>query len=73
MAPPMSESHRPVYKRAGVREVWLVDPIERTVTLYRLEAGHYGRAATLELKGQTSLTAVPGVIIDWDQVLAEIP
>ena len=62
----------PVYERAGVREVWLVDPIERTLTIHRLEAGHYGRAALLELKGQTPLTAVPGVTIDWDQVLDEI-
>ena len=61
------------YERAGVREVWLIDPIVRTLTLYRLEAGHYGRATFLELKGQTPLTAVSGVTIDWDQVLAGIP
>jgi Uma2 family endonuclease len=63
----------PVYERAGVREVWLVDPIDRTLTLYRLEAGRYGRATLLELNGKTPITAVPGVTIDWDQVLAEIP
>ncbi len=62
----------PVYERAGVREVWLVQPIERTVTIYHLEAGHYGPATTLELRGQTPLRAVPGVTIDWDQVLARI-
>jgi Uma2 family endonuclease len=62
----------PVYERAGVREVWLIDPIKRTLTLYRLEAGRYGRATLLELKGQTALTAVPGVTIDWDKVLARI-
>ena len=62
----------PVYERAGVREVWLIDPINRTLTLYRLKAGHYGHATRLELKGQTSLTAVSGVIIDWNQVLAEL-
>ena len=62
----------PVYERAGVREVWLIDPIERTLALHRLEAGRYGRATLLELKGQTPLTAVPDVTIDWDQVLANI-
>ena len=62
----------PAYERAGVREVWLIQPIDRTLTIYRLEAGHYGRATLLELKGQTPLTAVPGVIIDWDRVLAKI-
>ena len=63
----------PVYERAGVREVWLIDPIVRTLTLYRLEAGHYRPATLLELKGKTPITAVPGVTIDWDEALAEIP
>ena len=62
----------PAYERAGVRELWLVHPLDRTLTLYRLEAGRYGRATRLDLKGQTPLTAVPGVTIDWDEVLAEI-
>ena len=62
----------PAYERAGVREVWLVQPIDRTVTIYRLEAGRYGPATRLELKGKTPLTAVPGVSIDWDEVLAEM-
>ena len=59
----------PAYERAGVREVWLVHPLDRTLTIYRLEAGHYGRATCLELKGQTPLTAVPDVTVDWDEVL----
>jgi Uma2 family endonuclease len=60
------------YERAGVREAWLVHPTDRTVAIYRLEEGHYGRASLLELKGQTPLTAVPGVTIDWDRVLAKL-
>jgi Uma2 family endonuclease len=60
------------YERAGVREVWLIHPTALTLTIYRLEAGHYGRPSILELKGQTELTAVPGVIIDWDEVLAQL-
>ena len=62
----------PAYERAGVREVWLVHPIDCTLTIYRLETGRYGSGTCLELKGQTPLTAVPGVTIDWDEVLAEI-
>jgi Uma2 family endonuclease len=57
------------YERAGVREVWLIDPVDRTLTIYQLEAGSYGRATLLELKGRTQLTAVPGVTIDWARVL----
>ena len=62
----------PVYERAGVREVWLIDPSDRTLTLYRLEGGRYGRGTRLELKGKTPITAVSGVTIDWDEVLADI-
>jgi Uma2 family endonuclease len=60
------------YERAGVREVWLIDPVDRTLTIYQLEAGCYGRATPLELKGRTQLTAVPGVTIDWARVLARM-
>ena len=60
------------YERAGVREVWLIDPVDRTLTVYLLEAGYYGRATVLELKGRTQLTAVPGVTLDWARVLAKM-
>jgi Uma2 family endonuclease len=60
------------YERAGVREVWLIDPVDRTLTIYQLEAGCYGRATPLELKGRAQLTAVPGVTIDWTRVLARM-
>ena len=62
----------PAYERAGVREVWLINPVDRTVAIYRLEAGRYGDATVLQLKGKTQLTAVPGVIVDWDQALAKV-
>lgn len=62
----------PVYERAGVREVWLIHPIERTLAIYCLEAGRYGPATLLELKGKTQLTAVADVTVDWDRLLADI-
>jgi len=62
----------PAYERAGVREVWLIHPIDRTVAIYKLEAGCYGRATLVELKGKTALTAVPGVTIDWDRMIAKL-
>ncbi|MBV8804234.1 MAG: Uma2 family endonuclease [Sinobacteraceae bacterium] len=63
---------RAVYERAGVRELWLVHPIERKLTIYRLEDGHYGPATILELEGQTPIAAVPGVSIDWDRLLINV-
>jgi Uma2 family endonuclease len=61
------------YERAGVREAWIINPTDRTVSIYQLEAGCYRRATILELKGKTHLTAVPGVPIDWARVLAKMP
>ena len=60
------------YERAGVREVWLIEPVDRTLTIYKLAAGRYGPATVLELKGRTQLTAVPDVTIDWARVLADM-
>jgi len=62
----------PAYERAGVREAWLINPIDRTVSIYQLEGGRYGRPTVVELKGRTQLGAVDGVTIDWDRVLAKI-
>lgn len=62
----------PVYERAGVREVWLIHPLDRTLTVYRLEGDRYACPTTLELKGKTRLTAVPDVSIDWDQLFADL-
>lgn len=56
------------YERAGVCEVWLIDPTERTVTIHRMEAGHYAPPTVLELRGCTAITAVPGISIDWDRL-----
>lgn len=61
-----------VYERAGVREVWLIHPTDRIVTIYRLEAGSYGRPTILDLKGQTQIAAVPELTIDWDQMFADV-
>jgi Uma2 family endonuclease len=63
----------PAYERAGVREVWLIDPIARTLSIYRLEQGHYGSPTDLQLTGQTSLSAVPGVTVNWDRLIARMP
>lgn len=54
------------YERAGVPEVWLIDPADRTVTIHRAAGGRYGQPVVLELRGRTAITVVPGVSIDWD-------
>jgi Uma2 family endonuclease len=62
----------PVYERAGVKEVWTLQPSDRTLSIYLLAGGGYGRPAILELKGKTAMTAVPDVTIDWDRIIARL-
>ena len=62
----------PLYERAGVSEVWLIHPTDRTLAIYRLEDGRYGRPIYQELKGQTLLSAVLGVSIDWDRMMTRL-
>ncbi|MDT0498798.1 Uma2 family endonuclease [Algiphilus sp. W345] len=58
---------RALYERYGVPEYWLVHPVDRILTIYRLDAGaRYGAADIRELGGQTEVAAVPGLEIDWD-------
>lgn len=57
---------RALYERHGVREYWLIHPVDRLLTLYRLgEDGRYGAPELLELIGCTEVAALPGVRIDW--------
>lgn len=60
------------YERAGVPELWLIHPADRTLTIYLLGDGGYGRPTLQELSGRTQLTAVPGVSIDWDRLLSQL-
>ncbi len=64
---------RRIYERAGVQEYWLVHPIDRMVTIYRLVNGEYGKPAVQELKGETAVGVLPGVVIAWDALVARLP
>jgi Uma2 family endonuclease len=62
----------PVYERAGVPEVWLINFEARTVAIYRLSDGRYGPPIRLSLRGKTRLKAIPGVTIHWSSVVASV-
>jgi len=62
----------PVYERAGVRELWLVDPTKRILSIYRLEDGRYGAPTVVKMVGTTQLTAAPGVSVNWDRLFASV-
>lgn len=73
---PTTASHdqivkRALYERVGVREFWLVHPVDRIVTIYLLAAGTYGRPDVHELSGSLASVVLPEVVVDWAHVLRE--
>lgn len=71
---PSTASHdhilkRRVYERAGVREFWLLHPVDRMVTIYSLVHGRYGAPEVVELTGTTPVGILPEVLVDWDRVM----
>jgi Uma2 family endonuclease len=73
---PSTASHdqilkRALYERAGVREFWLVHPVDRIVTIYVLEQGAYGKPLMYELVGELAAVTLPHVLVPWERVLRE--
>ena len=64
---------RRTYERAGVREYWLVHPGDRTLTVYALDNGQYGRPEIYELKDATPVGVLPGVSIAWGALVERLP
>ena len=59
---------RALYERHGVREYWLLHPVDRVLTIYRLDGdGVFGKPDVLELEGATAVAAVPGLEIRWTE------
>lgn len=64
---------RALYERHGVREYWLVHPIDRVVTLHRRAGeGGFGPAETLAAAGKLTSAGFPGLEIDWDDIFADV-
>lgn len=63
---------RALYQRVGVREYWLVHPVDRIVTIYTLNAGSYGVPDVRELVGTLAVGVLPEIVIDWERVVREL-
>lgn len=59
---------RRVYEQAGVREYWLVDPIERTVTVLTAEGGRYVEHQRLVEEGIATSVVLDGFEITLDDL-----
>ena len=59
---------RALYERHGVREYWLLHPVDRVLTIYRLGAdGVFGKPDVVELEGVTAVAALDGLEIRWPE------
>ena len=63
---------RRVYERAGVKEYWLIHPVDRIVTIYRWLNGEYGKPDVQELVGETRLGILPEIVIAWDELAGRL-
>ncbi|WP_019865945.1 Uma2 family endonuclease [Methylovulum miyakonense] len=75
---PSTASHdqirkRALYERQGVKEYWLVHPVDRLLTVYRLDGAEYGKPDIYELSGETPVAALPEIVIQWDELVARLP
>lgn len=64
---------RNLYERHGVREYWLVHPVDRVLTVYRLQGGEYGKPELSQLEGETQVGILPEIVIRWDELAARLP
>lgn len=62
-----------IYERAGVGEYWLIHPVDRVLTVYRLIDGEYGKPELHELQGETPVGVLPDVVIQWDELATRLP
>ena len=68
---------RRLYERVGVREYWLVHPIDRVVTVYWLQhdgsqPSGFGAPDIYELKDTLAVGILPEVVIDWERALQNV-
>jgi Uma2 family endonuclease len=54
-----------LYQRHGVREYWLVHPLDLLVTRYILQDGRYAPADAEATTGKMPVQCLPGLEIDW--------
>ncbi|MBL8481876.1 MAG: Uma2 family endonuclease [Rhodocyclaceae bacterium] len=61
------------YERAGVQEYWLAHPVDRILTIWRHDGRAYTRPQIRELRGETPVVVLPGVVVRWDPFIGLLP
>jgi Uma2 family endonuclease len=64
---------RTLYERHGVAEYWLVHPVDRSVTIYRLENQAYGKSLVFGTEDVCSPLAFPELVIAVADIFIDLP
>ena len=60
-----------MYRQAGVREYWIIDPVDKTLETFVLVEGKYEPRSQAVGGGKIPLAVLEGCVIDLDRVFAE--
>lgn len=60
-----------VYESSGVKEYWIVDPLEKTLQIHKLENHKFLIHQTLETKGKVNSSLLPDLEIDIEKIFAD--
>lgn len=60
-----------LYERHQVREYWIVDPLNRIITVFVLSHGGYAKPLYVEAKGKLATRLFPELEVDWDLIFPE--
>jgi len=63
---------RVLYERHGVREYWIVHPVDRVLTLYRHDGERFAPPQILAAAGTTRCALWAAMVIDWDALFRAI-
>ncbi len=64
---------RQIYEKAGVREYWLVHPVDRLVTSYAWVDGRFAAPEIAEMAGERAPIIFPEIVIRWQAILDKMP
>jgi len=65
---------RRIYERHGVKEYWLIDPVNRIVSVYHATTdGSFGNHEVYNDEAKINATVLPGLTIDMSEVFPRLP
>ena len=60
-----------LYEKHGVREYWLVHPVDRMATVYLLDEGKYGKPGVFASGDTVEVAVLPGLAIELGRVFGD--